>query len=164
MNKLIILIGIPASGKSTHAKEEYLKRTNYKIICPDTIRKEKFNVKFDIEKENQIWTYIFDLIRKQLTISNIVIDATNLKEKRRAEYVKIAKETNSKIEAVIINEKITECLKRNNSRDIDKIVPNEVMDLMIKDFNKLMHNNPLETLQKEGFDDIEVIYHFKIRI
>jgi predicted kinase len=51
--KLMILCGLPASGKSTHA--DRLRKEGWSIVCPDDLRKVLHGEPFRPEAEPMVW-------------------------------------------------------------------------------------------------------------
>ena len=81
MNELIMLVGIPASGKTTIAKE--YEKNGYTWHSSDAIR-----IEFDLPqtKEGNIET--FNILHKRIQEDlkngkNVIYDATNMSRKRR---------------------------------------------------------------------------------
>lgn len=88
MVKLIILVGLPASGKSTKALE-LSEKYNAKILSSDSIREELLG---NINDQTQN-TNVFETLNKRakdlLNIGqNVIIDATNINRKRRIHLIK----------------------------------------------------------------------------
>ena len=81
MNKLVLMVGVPGSGKSTYAKKYFSK---YKVLSSDEIRKELF----DDENCQSNNAYVFSTLYKRARANlqagfNVVIDATNVTTKDR---------------------------------------------------------------------------------
>ncbi|MHA1487012.1 MAG: AAA family ATPase, partial [Promethearchaeota archaeon] len=77
-NFLIILVGLPASGKTTFAyklkeKLESDFQNNVKIIDPDIIRDKAFPNRFDFKNEPKIREKNIKSVRKHLIEGHIVI-------------------------------------------------------------------------------------------
>jgi bifunctional polynucleotide phosphatase/kinase len=86
--EMIIMSGVPGSGKSTFVKK-HLEPANYIRINMDTLK-----TKVKCIKETVKYLKLNDCI---------VIDNTNFTKKSRAEYIKLAKEHNYKVRCVIID-------------------------------------------------------------
>lgn len=98
MNKIIVLQGPPASGKSTYAKSMAKAGTPYVIVNRDSIREAREEYWIP-EQEN----YISDLeefgVRSAVNRGLIpIIDATNLNPKTIQKWNDLAKELNCEIE------------------------------------------------------------------
>jgi len=151
-NFLIILVGLPASGKSTFAfklKEELeLKFQNkVKVIDPDKIRDRIFPNSFDFKNEPQIREKNIQSVRKHLIKDYIVIsDDLNYYSSMRHDLKLIADSLNIKFYIIHISTPLKLCVKRNEERG--KPIPKEViMNIYNKfdNFNKYKWDTPYET-------------------
>ena len=146
-NVLIVLKGLPASGKSTYA--EILEESGtFERVCLDTIREELYgneSIQGDGKKVFEIAQTRMHLIG--LRGGNCVYDATNLNRDRR---IKLIDDMQNYFDVLIIKEFTTPyhiCYDLNKARD--RVVPSEVMKRMN------MQDEPVD--QKEGWDYIEKI-------
>jgi len=151
-NFLIILVGLPASGKSTFAfklKEELeLKfHNNVKVIDPDIIRDKVFPNSFDFKNEPQIREKNIQSVRKYLNNDYIVIsDDLNYYSSMRHDLKLIADSLNIKFYIIHISTPLRLCVKRNEERG--KPIPNEVIKNVYNkfdNFNKYKWDTPYET-------------------
>jgi len=81
---LILMVGLPYSGKSTEAKA-MSKEHEAPIVCPDTIRIALHGKKFIPETEPYVWAIAKTMV-KALFLSGhntIILDATNTSKERR---------------------------------------------------------------------------------
>lgn len=84
MSKLMIMIGLPRSGKSTLAKEmqskaKQLHGDNYTILSADTIRMELNGVKTPQKNEREVWNLFYKRYEQYLAEGrDIIIDNTNV--------------------------------------------------------------------------------------
>ena len=81
--KILILIGIPASGKSTWAKDYVRKNDNYIRVNRDDFRKMLKNAQLcDLKVEDMITSLMFETINAALLKKlNVIVDNTNVKRK-----------------------------------------------------------------------------------
>jgi predicted kinase len=150
-NVLIVMCGLPASGKSTYA--EWLAESGvFKRVCPDLIRKRLYgdeNIQGDGKK---VFETAYNDIKEYASLGeNVVFDATNTNAKRRKEFVK---EMRPYFDIIILkwfNTPINVCLERNAQRE--RQVPEEVIRRMAQNF----FNKP--TID-EGFDIVEEIKNY----
>ena len=148
MSKLIVAVGLPASGKSTYS--ESLKDENIIVLSSDLIRKEVFGNEKDQEHNEEVFQLMF-----QKTVSflrnntNVFYDATNIYAKDRIELIKKIKEKvpNTYFECVWFNIPFNICLRRNKKRE--RVVPFYAM--------KRMYNNFENPQMDEGWDNIKII-------
>lgn len=123
MNKIIILVGIPASGKSTLAKQLQQQCEDSVVISKDNIR-EQYSIQwgqqqdFVSKQENQL---LMNAINENKKV--IIIDDSNLKKETRDKLKQIATQHGYETETIFMNTKLDECIKRNKQRD--KHIPTE---------------------------------------
>lgn len=148
MNKLIMLIGLPASGKTSFTKtlQFSYKNDDIEIISSDAIRKELFGSEEEQKYNNKVFEEVYKRARFSIQHKKItVIDATNLNRKRRINFIK----TMPKCEvcAVVFAIPFEECCKRNAARE--RVVPQSAMERMYRSFQPPHY--------AEGFDDIQIV-------
>ena len=149
-NVLIVMCGLPASGKSTYS--QWLAESGiFQRVCPDLIRKELYgdeNIQGDGEK---VFKIAYRDMREYGCLSeNVVFDATNINSKRRKELVENMRGYFDIIICKWFSTPIDICVQRNMARE--RQVPQEVIKRMWWNFE-----NP--TLA-EGFDLVEEIKNY----
>lgn len=117
MSKIIVLQGVPASGKSTWAKEFVIGKEDWVIISKDSIRESTGNY-WVPSREN----YISEVEEFQVKSAiknnlNIILDSTNLNPKVIEKWKNLAKETNSKIDFKLFKIDFKTALERDRGRD-----------------------------------------------
>ena len=147
--ELIMLVGIPTSGKSTFSSNP--KYSKYIRISSDDIlqevakeRQQSYNTVF---KGNIRFAQIamMKVLRKAIEDGkNIIWDQTNLTRKQRKEKLKHIPPHYKKT-AVYFVVSLETALKRNTQRP-GKVIPPEILERMIKEYE-------LPT-NEEGFDTI----------
>jgi len=148
MNELIMLIGLPASGKSTCANQ--LKEDGYVIYSSDELMKELFGTVNEFSKNGKLFEELQKRIKNDLLNGeNVVYDATNLNCKKRIHFIKnVLKDIDCNKKAVIIATPYNDCIDRDRKRE--KKVGSHVIEKFYKQFT--MPN------YQEGFDEIEIVY------
>ena len=149
MNKptLFVMVGLPASGKSTYAKNLALKY-NAKIFSSDKLREELLNDVNNQDHNADIFTELHRRIKNHLSSGgNAIMDATNISSKKRRAFLSELKNIPCTKECHIIATPYEECLRRNKSRD--RVVPEDVIKRMYLNWNT--------PYWFEGWDDI-IIY------
>lgn len=147
MSDMIILIGIPASGKSTARK--FIRTDWYddtiSIICPDEIRQVIFKTEFDKDLEGMVW-FTAKAMAKMLMLQDqhVLIDATNTTSSVRKDWLALAKECDVETIGVVMTTSPEVCFERNASRE--RVVPDEVMERMVEGYEY--------PILDEGFDKI----------
>ena len=125
MAKLIIMRGLPASGKSTKALEIIRKNSNAVRLNRDLLREMLYFIKRD-RKTGEEWTggkekitkkVQEDLVRFLLSIhKTVIIDDCNLFKKGLDRYEQIALEGNHKFEVIDLKTDVETCIKRDKKR------------------------------------------------
>ncbi len=154
MAKLIILCGLPGSGKSSYAQgfkdiDDAIYEGNTVIHSSDAIREELFgdpNFQGDNAK-------VFELMRKRTQEDlragkTVIYDATNITRKARKSAIACAHPTHDTVEVHIVWAPVNICFRRDASRD-RKVGP-EVIDKMLR---RWQSPDPVT----EGFDNISLI-------
>lgn len=150
MARLIILSGIPGSGKSTFARD-----CNWHgpvvILSTDNIRKTLTGDASCLDKDEVMWKYIYAILDKPHVDATYIVDATNLVSKRRKSYLQYKHNFNT-IELIYLYVDTDIALARNAARD--RHVPEKV----IYDMSRMAKNNMNFTeLLEAGYDKITVI-------
>ena len=123
--RIVVLVGLPGSGKST-----YLKQMGVSGLSSDGIRK----LLADDETDQTIHVRVFQTLRylleQRLAIGRAVtyIDATNLTPEERGPYLAIGRAWGCDVEAVFFDVPLEICLERNARRP--RVVPGEAMAKM----------------------------------
>jgi predicted kinase len=138
MSKITILQGLPASGKSTIAKEIITKTGNTKRFNKDDFRAMFDNSKWSRKNEKFVLKARDLLIDQALQDGfNVIVDDTNFHPKHIQTIKEIAKKYNAKVEIQFIDTPIEECIRR------DLIRPNSVGEQVIRSmYNQFLAKKP----------------------
>lgn len=117
MAKLILMQGLPASGKSTKAEEIIKESGNCVRINRDLLREMLHFNKWSGHNEGITKSIARCIAKECLLKSNVIIDDTNLSDSVVQSWKDLAKETNSKFEKVVLDTPMEECIKRDNLRE-----------------------------------------------
>lgn len=147
MNKLYMMIGLPASGKSTIAKE-LSKSEDAIIVSSDEIRQEFGDIN-DQSQNAKVFEEVEKRIKEGLLNKNVIYDATNINYKKRKAFLQRLNKMEVKKIAVLVATPYEECLQRNAQRK--RKVPEEVI--------KRMYFNFYIPQYYEGFDEIQIKYN-----
>lgn len=149
MNKpiLILLVGIPGSGKTTYAKNYIEQNVNTIHLSSDAIRKELYGDEAIQGNPGEV----FFLMQKRAVEAlnngiDVIYDSTGMTRKDRTGVINICPKF-TKIECHIIWAPIEECIERDATRD--RTVGKVVIDRMLKRFQAPYYD--------EGIDEIKVI-------
>lgn len=149
MAKVIMLIGVPGSGKTTFAHNLSLEK-GYKVISSDVIRQT-----FPGINENKVFPTVYEMCVNELRNGrDIILDATNItpKVRKRAwdaldafgvKYDKVAYYFDTPKEVCI------ERVEKRNKMDGELFLPTDVI--------VSYHNNIIEPTYEEGFKEIVII-------
>lgn len=127
--KLLMLKGLPGSGKSTYAKE--LESNGWGRTNKDDIRKQCYP-KYRPKDEKKVIAIEDGIIKDHLSVGrNVVVDNTHFNPKHRHRLEAIAKEFNADFEVRFIDTPLEDCIKRNRNR-----VDNVPMEVILNIYNK----------------------------
>ena len=147
--KLIVLVGIPGSGKSTYAEGYMISHPNTTYLSSDKIRKEIWGNEATQGDNNEVFSLMQSRAIEALNNGkNVLYDATNITRKDRS-YIISACPKFVKIEAHVIWAPIEVCIERDANRE--RTVGKEVIDKMLKRFQAPFFD--------EGIDEIKIIRH-----
>ena len=150
MNKprMLMLIGLPASGKSTFAKK-MSETAGYVWHSSDAIREELHLDPMNPADNEKVFLELHRRIKRDLKEGrDVIYDATNLVRKRRMAFIKELDGICCKISCAMMLETVEECMERNRKRK-DR-VPDSTYGKFLKSFDPPIYF--------EGFHDITVYY------
>jgi predicted kinase len=127
---MIILRGIPGSGKSTEAKAMAKRDPNALVIGRDGIRWFLFgdSAAFGID-EDLVTKVVERLVLTALDQgASVIIDNTNTVWKNVEEFAAIAATYDIPVAVHVVDVGLTEALRRNRNRD--RVVPDDVIKRM----------------------------------
>jgi predicted kinase len=121
-SKIIIIVGLPGSGKST-----YLARLGVNAISSDEIRRLIADDPRDQSMNARIFASIRYLVRQRIAAGRpeTYVDATHLTRWERLPYIRLAQRHGCEIEALFFDVPTEVCIQRNQARD--RIVPNQAI-------------------------------------
>lgn len=161
MSKLIIMRGLPASGKSTRAKEVVEQSGNAVRINQDLLRTMLHYDKFTVQNEKFTAKAKRELIKYFLTQTNrkVVVDDTNLNPSTLESIKNIAKECKIEFQVITMETDIEECIRRDSLRE--KKVGREVIINMARRYGLYDFKNSEVIVDIDGtLADIEHRRHF----
>lgn len=147
MTTFTMVIGLPASGKSTYANS----LADVAVFSSDALRKELYGSE-EIQCDNGA---LFNELTKRIinrlkTNQSAVLDATNMNSKKRKNLLKqLPKDITKK--AVVFATTLEQCKFNNKQRD--RFVPEIVIERMWKEFQFPIYS--------EGWNAIEIVYPFE---
>ena len=154
MAKLIILSGVPGSGKSyfSHLLRDYKKGGHVYIVSSDTLRDLVTGNQQDLSEDNLMWKMFYDLARVYSKDPNgiVVLDSTNAARKYRLEAGKALRDLFETIDLISFHMKPETRYRQNLDREWP--IPTELLTHYIETFQ-------LPT--KEDYDNFDNIYIIK---
>jgi predicted kinase len=149
---LVIMVGVPASGKSTLCAEWLALMMVDAVVCPDVIRGDVNGAprRFDPATEPVVWERARAQVDAYLGSGmRVVLDATNLTPGRRAVWLEVARSWGIVPRADVVDVLLEDALERNMARPLEQRVPFEVFWRFWQEF-KLVGADA-RVLHEEGF-------------
>lgn len=141
---LILLVGVPGSGKTDYAKKYIRKHPNTIHLSSDLIRKELWGDEATQGDNNEVFSLMQSRAVEALNNGqSVVYDATNVTRKDRSYIIALCPKF-VKIECHIIWAPIETCIERDAARE--RTVGKAVIDKMLKRFQAPYYD--------EGIDEI----------
>lgn len=113
LQTVLLTVGLPASGKSTYAKELITTNKNWARVNRDDLRSMVFNG-FNRKKEKTIVKSEMELAELYLSKGmNVVVDDTNLNPKVRDSWKAFCDEHGVEFKIKIFDTSLRECIRRD---------------------------------------------------
>lgn len=143
-----MMVGLPASGKSTYAKTITVNDAPVNIHSSDLIRAELYGDENIQEDNDLVFKKLSERIKSDL-INNqdTIYDATNIDWKRRKAFLESLNKIQCYKVCVFIATSYQDCLRQNKKRE--RVVPEYVI--------KNMYKNIWIPQRYEGWDNIAII-------
>ena len=156
MVNFIMLVGLPASGKSTLSnKIKERIGENCEILSSDNLREELFGDINCQDKNGELFDYMNKKTREYLKNGiSVIYDATNINSKRRKNLLKTFNKILCRKVCIYVATPVEECIKRDEVRD--KKVGSSVI--------YKMYNNMQIPMVYEGWDNIEIHSTVKYKV
>ena len=149
MAKLIMLVGIPGSGKTTYSKD-LSKEYQAEVISTDKVRQTYVGI-----AESEVFPTVYKLCAEELKKGhNVILDATHITPKVRKRTFDALDQFDVEYEkiAVYVDTPVEECIRRveiRNQNPEELFLPLEV----IESYGK----NIIMPSKEEGFSEINII-------
>jgi predicted kinase len=143
MAKLLLLRGLPCSGKTTHSIK-YVQ-IGYKRISLDDLRNMIDNGAYSKSNEK----YIQDLAQTAIALAlqsdfNVIYDATNLNPYHIKFAKSICRDTRSELQIVDLNTPLSICLQRDLERSHGRVG----RDVIMKMYNRYFINGEFPKVEE----------------
>ncbi|MCS7026203.1 MAG: AAA family ATPase [Bryobacteraceae bacterium] len=147
--RIVLLVGLPGSGKSTWAA-----RQNLPVLSSDEIRRLLLDDPADQRANRRVFQILRFLLKQRLALRRALscVDATHLTRAERRPYLALAEIYDCEVEAVFFDVPLEVCKDRNRSRS--RVVPEDVLDRMAARLEP-------PTLE-EGFTRLQVVREFPV--
>ncbi len=141
---MIVLVGVPGSGKSTWAKAQ-----GCQVLSSDDFRLLLSGDETNQNIHQQVFAAMRHVLRARLGIgpATTIIDATNLRLRDRRPWIQLARKFGARVEAVYFDVPLAVALERNQLRE--RKVPEDVI--------RKMHAVMQLPTMAEGFDEVRTI-------
>ena len=138
MTSLTITRGLPASGKSTWAKQ-MARWYDFVLVNRDSIRQQAFGLDgkgvLSPKQENEVTKLEVALVEAALNAGrSVVVDATHLRQKYAIQWADLAEKHGVDFAVEDFKVDVEECIRRNQERPSRERVPDDVIRNMAKRF------------------------------
>lgn len=149
MTKLIMLCGIPASGKSFYAKQ-LAEQYNANVYSSDELREELFGDVNECNRNEELFKELKQRIKNSLLKSkNVIWDSTNISYKKRKSFIENLTKIPCQKVCYLIATPYEKCLEQNQLRE--RKVPENVIERMYKSIYIPQYY--------EGWDEINIVWN-----
>lgn len=147
--RLIVMVGLSASGKSSYAKElEKENPTNTIVISSDAIREEICGSVEDQSKNGEVFRIFHERIRRNLeNKKDVIADATNITMKSRRAILNRVNGLDVHKECYIMSKPFRYCVEDNKDREHP--VPEKVLYKQLSKFQIPFY--------EEGWDYVSIV-------
>jgi len=157
MNRLIVLSGVPGSGKSYFSSmlKQALKKHVY-IISSDALRLAILGNQQDLSEDELVWKIYYDLIRVYSVDKEgtVILDATHSKKIYRLDNIKPYKDLYDQVDLVCF--RLDKELVLEQNKDRENPIPKESLLKLIEQFEMP------DDEEREFYDHIDIIKDHEI--
>ena len=135
MNKLVVLSGIPGSGKSYFSQTvKEIKGTHVYIVSSDQLRKEMMGSQRNLSKDNEMWKIFYELPKVYAYDSDAltILDATHIKSSYRLRVFNDMKNYYNEVYLVYFTLDKEKVFEQNKEREYP--VPDYVLENFYQEF------------------------------
>ena len=152
MNKLVVLSGVPGSGKSYISlllKEK--RKSHLYVVSSDNLRTQVGGSQTNLNNEELVWKMYYELAKVYSLDKDgiVVLDSTNANTKFRIDCVKEIKDNFDEVDLVIFKLDRITVMRQNLDREFP--IPSDALERLIDNFEDITEKD------KEFFDKIYVV-------
>lgn len=152
-NELIVMIGLPSSGKSTYVNKRFLK--THQVICADDIRLA-LGTEFNSKTEPFVHAITQTMCRAAMERSlDIVIDSTNVKQEYNKIWLDIVRDYDYETKAIVLKTPSYKCILRKEisnpefSISIIHTMGMQLVDLLTDGLLEIMYDKVIYVIGEE---------------
>ena len=128
MSKLILMIGIPGSGKSTWSSRYEQEHPGVSVVSSDGIRYELTGTEeCDPAMNGKIFAVVRSRVSSRILLGDVIVDATNVHVRDWRQYIELCP-GGTDCRAVLFDVGPDEAMRRQEGRE--RKVPREVLERM----------------------------------
>ena len=136
--EIILMVGLPLSGKSTVADNMKKSPLNdhFTIVCPDDIRMALYGQEFVYSGEKFVWAIVDTTIRALLLRGqSVIVDSTNKTRWERQQWSRVAQEFGIPLRIIHVSTSPKECIRRAKETHREEMI--EIIEGMAEKFEPL---------------------------
>lgn len=162
MNKLYVLIGLPASGKSTWATNKIKEDKDIILLSSDSLRKELLGDENDQSNNNKVFRELYKQLKDNLNDGkSVIFDATNISYKKRVNFLNEISGIKCKKVAVYFNTPLYMCVHKDKKRN--RTVGEGLINKMFLNMNIPSYSEGFdEIIIEDFFENIRLNNEFKL--
>ena len=153
MNKLIVLSGVPGSGKSYISLliKDRMKAGHVYVVSSDSLRKQICGTQQCLDHDDLMWAMYYEIAKAYALDKDgiVILDSTNSRRMYRIDKVKPIKHLFDEVDLVTFElDKLT-VMRQNMERDFP--IPSDALERLIDEYEHVNEED------KEFFDNIFTI-------
>lgn len=153
MNKLIVLSGVPGSGKSYISLliKDRMKAGHVYVVSSDSLRKQICGTQQCLDHDDLMWAMYYEMAKVYSLDKDgiVILDSTNSRRMYRIDKVKPIKHLFDEVDLVTFElDKLT-VMRQNMERDFP--IPSDALERLIDEYEHVNEED------KEFFDNIFTI-------